>query len=309
MTRRLVPALVAVLLGAATAVATLLPVTVAAADPVSQCTTRAGVLVAVDFRSFGGSITRGCDATPTTGLDALHEAGYSTEGTKHDGPAFVCRIDGKPSAAQEACYNTPPASAYWSYWHADSGQNRWTYAKTGAQDTHPGPGSVDAWVFGSTGSGGSGGGPTFTPEQVRNPSGRTTSAPRSSPPPPPATTRVPAPRRASARHLRVPVATRASAPATRASSAGRVTPARTTAAARRATSAVPASTSVATSAPTSSAASGTSGAPTVVDATPLAARPGSGSPLPLIVGLLIVLALAAGGGWTVYRRRQLDAAP
>ena len=61
-------------------------------------------------RSFG------CDATPSTGYDALQAAGFITAGDDHDGPAFICRIglaaEGtssfEPTPAQDPCIVTPP---------------------------------------------------------------------------------------------------------------------------------------------------------------------------------------------------------
>lgn len=138
----------------------------AAADP-GSCTPTLGVVVAVDFRPFGGGIERGCDATPTTGLEALHTAGFSTVGTQHDGPAFVCRIKGLPTAAADPCVVTPPSTRYWSYWHADPGQSGWSYSQLGAASYRPKAGSVDAWVYGATDTGGGGGGPSFSPSSVR----------------------------------------------------------------------------------------------------------------------------------------------
>lgn len=147
----------------------------AAADPLADCTATKGAVVAVDFGDWGGGIVRGCDATPTTGYDLLHEAGFSTVGTEHDGPAFICRIGNAqfhsgtqyPTPDTEACKLTPPATAYWSYWLAPPGQDYWTYSSLGAMSQHPKDGSAEAWVFGPTGEGGSSGGPSFTPAQVR----------------------------------------------------------------------------------------------------------------------------------------------
>ncbi len=138
----------------------------AAADP-GSCTPTVGVVVAVDFHPFGGGIERGCDPTPTTGLEALHTAGFSTVGTQHDGPAFVCRIKGLPTATADPCVVTPPSTRYWSYWHADAGQAGWSYGQLGAASYRPKAGSVDAWVYGATDTGGGGGGPSFSPSSVR----------------------------------------------------------------------------------------------------------------------------------------------
>ncbi|MER5884029.1 prenyltransferase/squalene oxidase repeat-containing protein [Streptomyces sp. NPDC001941] len=147
----------------------------AAADPLGACTATKGAVVAVDFGDWGGTVVRGCDATPTTGYDLLHEAGFTTAGTEHDGPAFICRLghtdfDGGrqyPTPDKEACGLTPPAAAYWSYWTAPPGQDFWTYSPLGAMAHKPKDGSVEAWVYGGTKPGGGGGEPSFPPSAVR----------------------------------------------------------------------------------------------------------------------------------------------
>lgn len=150
-------------------------VTPATADGTGGCTATKGALVAVDFGPFGGPVEHGCDLTPTTGYDLLHDAGFSTAGTQHDGPAFICRIGygsfdsgtQYPTSDKESCVLTPPATAYWSYWIASPGQKDWTYSPYGAMDRKLKDGDVDAWVYGGTDVQGSTGRPTFTPDDVR----------------------------------------------------------------------------------------------------------------------------------------------
>ncbi|MFE9456457.1 hypothetical protein [Streptomyces californicus] len=147
----------------------------AAPQPMGQCTTSSGAVLAVDFSHWGGPIYRSCGTTPTTGYELLNQGGWRTTGTGHDGPAFICRIGysghqgGKqyPTPQQDDCVLTPPASAYWSYWHADAGQNTWTYSQLGAMLYKPRPGSVDLWIFGGTNIEGTQGRPTVTPDQLR----------------------------------------------------------------------------------------------------------------------------------------------
>ncbi|MEU7946591.1 prenyltransferase/squalene oxidase repeat-containing protein [Micromonospora taraxaci] len=184
----------AVMLGALTLV---VPTRAAIADPLESCTPTQGAIVAVDFAAWGGPLVRGCDATPTTGLDLLHEAGFTTTGTAHDGPGFICRIGSPdfasgaehPTPADEACQLTPPASAYWSYWIAPAGQDHWTYSPLGAMAQRPGPGEVEAWVFGGTDIGGSTGAPSFTPASVRASGPTPTVTPTATPTGTPAPTR------------------------------------------------------------------------------------------------------------------------
>lgn len=165
---------------------TLVTVTPAAADPLDDCTATEGAVVAVDFGPFGGGVERGCDMTPTTGYELLHEAGFTTEGTQHDGPAFICRLGlgsgtQYPTTDQESCVLTPPATAYWSYWIASPGQTKWTYSQYGAMDRKPKDGDVDAWVFGGTDIGGTTGKPAFTPDDVRAGGGGETPDPDGTP--------------------------------------------------------------------------------------------------------------------------------
>ncbi|MFF3641688.1 prenyltransferase/squalene oxidase repeat-containing protein [Streptomyces sp. NPDC002564] len=149
--------------------------TPATADPVGACTATRGAVVAVDFGPFGGTVERGCDTSPGTGYQLLREGGFGTEGTQHDGPAFICRIGHGsfhagtkyPTPAKEPCVLTPPATAYWSYWTASRGQDEWTYSQYGAMDRKLKDGDVDAWVYGGTDVGGTTGRPAFTPDDVR----------------------------------------------------------------------------------------------------------------------------------------------
>ncbi|MEU7946590.1 LPXTG cell wall anchor domain-containing protein [Micromonospora taraxaci] len=164
--------------------------------PIGQCTTSTGVILAVDFSRWGGPLLRSCGTTPTTGYQLLNQGGWRTTGTQHDGPAFICRIGYAghqggtqyPTPADERCALTPPASAYWSYWHADPGQNTWVYSQLGAMSYKPKPGSVDLWIFGATDIGGTQGRPTLSPDSVRarnsQPVGAATTAPAPAAPPP-----------------------------------------------------------------------------------------------------------------------------
>ena len=147
----------------------------AAPQPMGKCTTSSGVVLAVDFSHWGGPLLRSCGTTPTTGYTLLNQGGWASTGTQHDGPAFICRIGyggyqgGKqyPTSKDDPCVLTPPATAYWSYWHADAGQNTWSYSRLGAMSYHPKPGGVDLWIFGATNTAGTQGRPTFSPDSVR----------------------------------------------------------------------------------------------------------------------------------------------
>jgi hypothetical protein len=263
---------------------TAVEATPAAADPISHCTTTTGVIVVVDFRHFGGAIDRGCRATPTTGYDAMHHAGFTTAGDDQDGPAFVCRIDDMPSPAQQSCARTPPTSASWSYWHADAGQNSWSFSELGAMSTHPAPGSVDAWVYGSTVGGGQTGQPSFSPASVR------AKGPSPTPTPSPAHTSKPP----SKQHHHVAPST----PSPTATTSPTVSRTRATHRAHHHHRAK----TVAPSPSPPSPAPDVTDLQAVVGPAPDAGS--TGSPTGLIVGIGLVVVLGAAGGAIAWRRRR-----
>jgi len=126
-----------------------------AADPLPRaahaaaCAPGAGVSVVVDFTAFGMGVQVGCRlGDPPTGLAALTGAGFTVTGTQRWGLAFVCRINGLPTPAVDPCINTPPATAYWSYWHAVPG-GTWSYSSLGASSYNPVQGTVEGWRYGS----------------------------------------------------------------------------------------------------------------------------------------------------------------
>lgn len=123
------------------------------------CKTGAGVTVVVDFQQLGGTTIVRCDPQTTrgTGLDALKNAGFEIAGVQRWGEAFICRIENRPSAAEkipvrgnesyrEQCVNTPPAAAYWSYWHAGN-DCAWTYSQWGVKNRDFTPGGFEGWSF------------------------------------------------------------------------------------------------------------------------------------------------------------------
>ncbi|MFF3641689.1 hypothetical protein [Streptomyces sp. NPDC002564] len=273
----------------------------AAADPqaMGRCTTTSGAVLAVDFGRWGGPVYRACGTTPTTGYELLNQGGWRTTGTGHDGPAFICRIGfsgykgGKqfPPASQDDCVLTPPASAYWSYWHADPGADDWEYSQLGAMLYKPAPGSVDLWIFGGTDIGGTEGRPKITPDQLRahntRPSGAgrpasTAQAPRLRPD----VDTGPAPERPARQDTERPPA---STPKPEKSKAPKP---------RTSPSATPAPTPKATASPSARAGGKTK----VVDAEPTADAPhDSGSVLPVVAGIGLVALI---GGAAVYSARR-----
>lgn len=111
------------------------------------CLDAGGVTVVVDFQELGGqTIVRCAVGAQATGLAALKAAGIEVTGTNRWGESFVCRLEGKPGPDREPCVDTPPTSAYWSYWHAPDGGS-WTYSQQGATYRTPPAGSFEGWSF------------------------------------------------------------------------------------------------------------------------------------------------------------------
>ncbi|MFJ5986077.1 ABC transporter substrate-binding protein [Lentzea sp. NPDC092896] len=123
------------------------------------CKDDRGVTVVVDFQQLGGDAIVRCNPQTTagTGLDALKGAGFQVAGVQRWGEAFLCRVENKPAAAdqipingragyRELCVDTPPAAAYWSYWHA--GNNcAWDYSQWGVKNRQFLRGGFEGWSF------------------------------------------------------------------------------------------------------------------------------------------------------------------
>ncbi|MGW4273941.1 hypothetical protein ACWEGQ_16605, partial [Streptomyces seoulensis] len=280
----------------------------AAPQPMGRCTTTSGVVLAVDFSRWGGPVLRSCGTTPTTGYELLNQGGWATTGTGHDGPAFICRIGysgyqgGKqyPTPQQDDCVLTPPASAYWSYWHAKPGRNTWQYSQLGAMLYKPEPGSVDLWIFGATNIEGTKGRPTLTPDQLRAKNTRPAGGPapkdtRTAKPLPPDVNTGPQPETPpSATPTR---RTKKPAPPAKKSPSPSVSPSPSE-------STPPAPSASASSRPAAAAAAS---GPAVVDAEPAAAaKHDAGSYLPAVAAGVLVLLIGAGAVFAAKRRRRTE---
>lgn len=151
----------------------------AAAGFPGYCPDASGVTVVVDFNELGGgTVVRCAPGSQATGLAALKSAGFQITGTLRWGEGFICRIAGKPSADAEKCVDTPPGSAYWSYWHAPNGGS-WTYSDKGVLNRTPPAGSFEGWSFSLNRDPSNAPRPGVTPSRPAPP-------PPASPPPPPA---------------------------------------------------------------------------------------------------------------------------
>jgi hypothetical protein len=171
--------LLAAAFAAASAAAVVVLPTVRAAGAPLVCTTARNAIVAVDFGHWGGPVVVGCGVAADSGYELLHKAGFSTAGTVHDGPGFVCRLGSSkfrngaqfPTPHEDPCVVTPPESAYWSYWTASRKSNTWSYDRLGALSDMPVSGGVEFWEFGANGAR-----PSITPDQLRSRSSATSTA-------------------------------------------------------------------------------------------------------------------------------------
>ncbi|HEY6568907.1 MAG TPA: hypothetical protein VIZ22_01375 [Candidatus Limnocylindrales bacterium] len=241
--------------------------------------------VIVDLTAFdAGIVVRCVPGPPSTGLAALIDAGHAVVQVSSV-PGFVCRIGGRPGAATQACSTTPPATAYWSYWTATRGGS-WTYSPVGAAASKPKQGAVEGWAFVQ--------GQAATPPSV---------APPALAPPTPATTPTAAP---TARVTPIPTAR--STPASSRAPAPAATAQPVTAAPSPATSLTLRATPAATSTPALADASedpATQPTPTASPASaPGTIEAGGTGPLPTVVGLALVVAVA--GSAVVMQRRARD---
>lgn len=247
------------------------------------CPDAGGVTVVVDFQELGGpTIIRCAPGSQATGLAALKNSGFQIAGTTRWGEAFICRIEGKPGPDTESCIDTPPATAYWSYWHAPDG-GPWTYSQQGVTGRRPPPGSFEGWSF------------------AKDKASSVVPAPRVAPRRPPAT-QVPQPP-APSPSARAGATTGPAGPVGQSPPAGSrgaatVPPAATTG---------PAAVAVTTASPSTrieragGATTTPPGAEPAGRQAPPASHPGGWATL---TGIGLVVALAAAAGMTARRRRE-----
>jgi hypothetical protein len=283
----------------------------AAAGTAGFCPDANGVTVVVDFHELGGATTVRCAPGPqSSGIAALRNAGFSVTGTARWGDAFVCRINGKPGPDTEPCINTPPTSAYWSYWYAADGGS-WTYSQAGALGRRPLLGGFEGWSFALNKSESTAPPPRVAPRRPAPPP--PSSPPTQSPPAQPAPGQPgagqPAPGQPGAGQPG------AGQPGTGAAGAGRLSTAPGSAGAQQpgqtaapdGTAGKPAGTS-AGSQPGDRRMPTSTENPWTGDVAE-AAHQGPGSPLGLLLGAVVVALLGAGAAMIGVRRRRASGDP
>lgn len=116
----------------------------------AACSDDSGVTVVVDFHELGGGIDQDCVADQGQADDLFRAAGHSLENVQ--GQAFVCRVDGLPSADDESCTRTPPSNAYWGLWWSDGTDGTWTYSSQGTYQLNVPDGGAVAFSWNGTSS-------------------------------------------------------------------------------------------------------------------------------------------------------------
>lgn len=263
----------------------------AAVDPgkgkPGYCPDATGVTVVVDFGGLGGDAIIRCAPGPqASGLAALQNSGMIVAGTQRWGLAFICRIEGKPGPETESCADTPPATAFWGYWHAANGAS-WAYSQRGAANRKPPAGSFEGWSFSLNQS--SNPAPRIAPTRPGQPV---------APPPPPAEQQGEIPGKGGV--PQAPPPDKPAAPPVQAPAPSAVPP--STSAPAPASSSAPPSTSAA--APSSDGQAGgvapggvawTGGQATAAD---------DGFPWGAVFGGAAILLLGGAGGYVAWRRKR-----
>lgn len=139
MTRRLLAALVATLLGVATGA-----VVVSAPAQADVCRAGQGVTVVVDYQQLGGGTSTAC----VPGGSMIAASAFAAAGVDMQRAArqrgFVCRVNAQPTDA--GCVQASPANAYWSLW-VSSGNGTWSYATSGVDGVTVPEGGWVAWSW------------------------------------------------------------------------------------------------------------------------------------------------------------------
>ncbi|HYL53743.1 MAG TPA: hypothetical protein VEZ15_17345 [Acidimicrobiia bacterium] len=202
---------------------------------------------------------------------------------RFDASGLLCAIDGVP--AQGCGEHAGTHYSYWAYFHGVNGS--WSYANIGPAGERVSSGVVEGWRWEPDGSGL----PTDPPP--RAPASTAPCAPPPSPPPlPPAASQITTGGATTPPTNRPARSTAASEPGTRPSVA---TPRTTVAATPRIPRTETAATSSTTLPPSPERA---------LAARATAQRSHDGAPVGLVVGVVLVVALAAGGGLAARRRNR-----
>jgi hypothetical protein len=249
------------------------------------------VALVVDFGDLGGGVHTTCAsvAKGSTGYDVLRAGGHTFAICSN---GVLGSIDGRPA---NGCTQMKDNKHYWSYWHRARGSTRWTYSNLGAGGYHPANASTEGWRWMDTP-------PANVPYnricKTATPS-PTSSPPRSSPRAP-----VTASPTAARRHR----GTATSGPTTAIAASSQARRHASTNSSSAGAQSTKAPTPSAQSARSSAVAASPAVTPTPSTAPSAVAddshRPASAVGPGVVAGVAVALALAAGAGWQLHRRRS-----
>lgn len=123
-----------------------------------------GVTVVVNYGILDGTDTAACvvlEGDSANGLDVVHQAGFTTEGSGSYGDAIVCRVNDLPSVIKpvevkdqpafvETCIDMPPVYAFWTVWQKASPVAEWEWAQTGLNEVTVSAGESIGLVYTTT---------------------------------------------------------------------------------------------------------------------------------------------------------------
>jgi hypothetical protein len=114
--------------------------------------TKSATLV-IDFGDSSGRSPKTLElnalSAAATGWDLLDESGVALEGTDQYPTGFVCRLDGWPTEAAEACDETPSyADGHWAYYVTSKDISQgWLLSGQGASSHVVDCGGVEGWKW------------------------------------------------------------------------------------------------------------------------------------------------------------------
>ena len=108
-----------------------------------------GVNVVVEFRSLGGGVQKGCapNGAGKSGSEVFPAAGFRLDYVTNSG--FVCRVESLPGG--NVCSSTPPANRYWGLFWSNGKSDGWHYSSSGVGGTSVPNGGFIAFVWQSGG--------------------------------------------------------------------------------------------------------------------------------------------------------------
>lgn len=300
MTHRLSRLAAAVLV---TAAAGLTVLGISSPASAATCSTASGVSVIVDFKQLGGGIQGTCVAGGggQRASSLFPTAGFPIDYVQSQ-PGFVCRVSGLPTASDEPCVDTPPATAYWGLWWSDGKTGTWTFSSYGVSSLKIPDGGYVALAWKKGDAAAPPPGVAAAPHQAASPT--PSASPTRTPSPSPTRTPTGNPTPTSTTG---PTSSASVTPSPSDSLTGSPTGLTSGSASESPTeSVVPTESPTASASPSASPSASASGQVVAEPAAPVDAEASDGSDdgLPIALVLVVIAALFGAAGVVVVRRRR-----